>query len=302
MWIRGLMQRVMQEAGPDGGAGGGGTGADGSAGSDGAAGAGAAGSSADAGNAGAAPAAGSLLKQGEAGADPLPQEFIPEKYRVTKDGGDFDLEASARKLADAHGHLEKRLGTGDVPPKEAAEYKVAAPEAMADYNAGEDPAMQAFLADAHKAGLTQAQLDVVMKHHFEGAQKMAQGFQALDQQQATEQLQKVWGKSEAEFKRHAGLAYAAQQVAAEKAGLTFDEVDKALGNNPTFLRLMSALGSEFEEDAGPGKTSFRSLGEEGVQQLMLSDAYKNPRHPEHASVSERVKGYFERKHGKDAVA
>lgn len=301
MWIRGLMQRVMQEAGPDGGAGGGGTGADGSAGSDGAPAAG--GDAADAGSASAAPAAGSLLKQGEGAADPLPQEFIPEKYRVTKEGGDFDLEASARKLADAHGHLEKRLGTGDVPPKEAAEYKVAAPETMADYKAAEDPAMQSFLADAHKAGLTQAQLDVVMKHHFEGAQKMAQGFQALDQQQATEQLQKVWGKSDAEFKRHAGLAHSGAAAAAERAGVTMEEIEQAgLGNNPTFLRLMSAIGSEFQEDAGPGKTSFRAFGEEDVQQLMLSDAYKNPRHPDHASVSERVKGYFERKHGKEAVA
>lgn len=301
MWIRGLMQRVMQEAGPDGGAGGGGTAADGSAGSEGApvAGAGAA----DAGNAGATPVAGSLLKQGEGGAEPLPQEFIPEKYRVTKEGGDFDLEASARKLADAHGNLERRLGTGDVPPKEVGEYKVAPPESMGDYKASDDPTMQGFLADAHKAGITQGQLDVIMKHYFEAVPQLAGAFQQVDQQQATEQLQKVWGKSEAEFKRHAGLAHSGAAAAAERAGVTMEEIEQAgLGNNPTFLRLMSAIGSEFQEDAGPGKTSFRSFGEEDVQQLMLSDAYKNPRHPEHASVSARVKGYFERKHGKEAVA
>ncbi len=302
MWIRGLMHRVMQEAGEDGGGAGGGTGADGSGGNDGAP-AGGANAPATAGGDGAAPAALSLLKQGEGGADPLPQEFIPEKYRVTKEGGDFDLEASARKLADAHGHLEKRLGTGDVPPKEMGEYKVQPPETMADYKAAEDPAMQAFLADAHKAGLTQAQLDVVMKHHFEGAQKMAQGFQALDLQQATEQLQKVWGKDEATFHRNAGLAHAGAAAAAERAGVSMDEIEAAgLGNNAVFLRLMSAIGSEFQEDAGPGKTSFRAFGEDDVQQLMLSDAYKNPRHPDHAKVSERVRTYFERKHGKEVVA
>src|SRR6478736_10297497 len=51
-----------------------------------------------------------LLKQGVE--EPTPTEFIPEKYRVTKDDGTLDIEASARKLAEAHGSLEKRLGSG----------------------------------------------------------------------------------------------------------------------------------------------------------------------------------------------
>ncbi|SEI78795.1 hypothetical protein [Achromobacter sp. NFACC18-2] len=293
MWKRSY--RVMQEAGADGG----GTGADGSAGNDGAA------TPPAAPAAAAAPAApaGSLLKQGEGATEALPQEFIPEKFRVTKEDGAFDLDASARKLADNYANLEKRVGTGDLPPKEVGEYKIEPPEFLAEYKAGEDPSMQAFLADAHKAGLTQGQLDVVMKHHFEGAQKMAQGFQTLDQQQATEQLQQVWGKDEKEFRRNAGLAHAATSAAIERAGLTMEQVEQAgLGNNPVFLRMMSALGAEFQEDAGPGKTSFRSFGEDDVQQLMLSDAYKNPRHPEHEKVSAQVRGYYERKHGTRAVA
>lgn len=297
MWKRAF--RVMQEAGDDGGAGGGGTAADGSGANDGAA----AAAAPDASAAAAAAPAGSLLKQGEGGSEPLPQEFIPDKFRVTKDDGSFDLDASARKLADNYAHLEKRLGTGDVPPKEVGEYKVQPPETLADYKAGEDPAMQAFLADAHKAGLTQSQLDVVMKHHFEGAQKMAQGFQALDQQQATEQLQQVWGKDEREFRRHAGLAHTATSAAIERAGLTMEQVEQAgLGNNPVFLRMMSALGAEFQEDTAPGKATFRTFGEDDVKQLMLSDAYKDSRHPEHEKVSAQVRGYFERKNGTQAVA
>ncbi|MDX3986913.1 MAG: hypothetical protein QHC88_16820 [Achromobacter sp.] len=294
MWKRSY--RVMQEAGADGGADGGGTGADGSAGNDGAA-------TPPAAAAAPAAPAGSLLKQGEGATEALPQEFIPEKFRVTKEDGAFDLDASARKLADNYANLEKRVGTGDLPPKEVGEYKVEPPETMGDYKAGEDPSMQAFLADAHKAGLTQGQLDVVMKHHFEGAQKMAQGFQTLDQQQATEQLQQVWGKDEKEFRRNAGLAHVATSAAIERAGLTMEQVEQAgLGNNPVFLRMMSALGAEFQEDAGPGKTSFRAFGEDDVQKLMLSDAYKNTRHPEHEKVSAQVRGYYERKHGTQAVA
>lgn len=295
MWKRSF--RVMQEAPGDGGAGGGDTAAAGSAGSDAAV--------ASPAVAPAAPAtpAGSLLKQGEGGTGALPQEFIPEKFRVTKEDGAFDLDASARKLADNYANLEKRVGTGDLPPKDVAEYKIEPPESMGEYKAGEDPTMQGFLADAHKAGLTQGQLDVVMKHYFQAVPQLAGAFQQVDQQQATEQLQQVWGKDEKEFRRNAGLAHVATSAAIERAGLTMDQVEQAgLGNNPVFLRMMSALGAEFQEDAGPGKTSFRSFGEDDVQQLMLSDAYKNPRHPEHDKVSAQVRGYFERKHGTQAVA
>lgn len=300
MWIRGLMQRVMQEAGADGGGGGGDTGADGSAGNDRAP---AAGAGTQNGQGDAAPAAGSLLQQGEGGADPLPQEFIPEKFRVSKDDGTFDLDASARKLAENYANLEKRVGTGDLPPKEVGEYKIEPPDTMGDYKASEDPTMQGFLADAHKAGLTQGQLDVVMKHYFQAVPQLAGAIQQVDQQQATEQLQKVWGKDEAGFKRHAGLAHAGAAAAAERAGVSMDDIESAgLGNNPVFLRLMSAIGAEFQEDAGPGQASFRPFGQEDVEQLMLSEAYNNPRHPEHTKVSERVKVFFERKHGKEAVA
>ena len=294
MWKRSY--RVMQEAGADGGAGGGGTAADGSAGNEGAP------AAAPEAAAPAAPA-GSLLKQGEGATEALPQEFIPDKFRVTKDDGTFDLDASARKLADNYAHLEKRLGTGDVPPKDVAEYKIEPPETMGEYKAGEDPTMQGFLADAHKAGLTQGQLDVVMKHYFQAVPQLAGAFQQVDQQQATEQLQQVWGKDEKEFRRHAGLAHTATSAAIERAGLTMEQVEQAgLGNNPVFLRMMSALGAEFQEDTAPGKSSFRTFGEDDVQQLMLSDAYKNPRHPEHEKVSAQVRGYYERKHGTQAAA
>src|SRR5690606_31149911 len=107
MWLRKF--RVMQEAGADGGGGGGGgTGAAGSGGNDGGAAAGEGGAAAEQGT---QTPAGSLLQQGQSAADapPSPAEYIPEKYRVQKEDGTLDLEASSRKLAEAHGHLEKRL-------------------------------------------------------------------------------------------------------------------------------------------------------------------------------------------------
>lgn len=304
MWLR--KYRLMQEAGAEGGGGGGGdTGAGGSDANDGAPAApGEEQAPGAAGEQGTKPA-GSLLKTGEAGQDvpPAPSEFIPEKYRVTNDDGSLDFEASARKLAEAHGHLEKRLGAGDVPPKEVADYQFQVPESMGEYKPTEDPGMQAFLADAHKVGLTQAQLDTVMQHYFQVAPTLAGAAQEIGREQATEALQKVWGSDEREFQRNAGLAHVATSAAAERAGVSMDEVEAAgLGNNPVFLRLMASLGAEFREDKGAGKTTYSTFGEEDIRQLEMSEAYSNPRHPDHDKVSQRVKAWYEKKHGTTPVA
>ena len=47
---------------------------------------------------------------------------------LTKKMARFDLEASARKLADGQANLEKRLGAGDLPPKSAEEYALELPD------------------------------------------------------------------------------------------------------------------------------------------------------------------------------
>ena len=94
----------------------------------------AAGSGSGAGGAGegaAAAAAGSVLAGAAAGEGGQGQAVaIPEKYQVKKEDGSLDIEASSLKLAEAYGHLEKRMGSGDVPPKTAADYQIAVPEAF----------------------------------------------------------------------------------------------------------------------------------------------------------------------------
>ena len=112
MWIRKGRHYVFMDAAGDGGDPGGGA-ASGDAGTTAAAGAadGAAGTGGD-------PAGGQTALQ--AGAD-TGAVSIPEKYQVKKEDGSIDIEASSLKLAEAYGHLEKRLGSGDAPPKTAEE-------------------------------------------------------------------------------------------------------------------------------------------------------------------------------------
>lgn len=246
-------------------------------------------------------AAGSVLAAGAAGTGQQPTEFIPEKYRVNKEDGSFDLEASSRKLAEAYGHAEKRIGSGDVPPKSAEEYAVTVPDAFKEaFDPKTDEGFKAFAGKMHGLNLTQAQLDGVMESYFEMAPKLVAGAQVLDANAATEELKKTWS-TDADFSRNVRNAFVGTNAIAQKAGLSVDEImSSPLGNDPKFLRLMAAIGPEFAEDAPPGGSG--QISAEDINGLMRSEAYTNPKHADHAKVSAKIKTYFERKHGTEAAA
>lgn len=297
MWKRNMFVRLMAEAGADGGAGGG-DGAAAAAGADAAAQAGSD-AAAQGADAPAAAATASALKQGE-GADAA-QPSIPEKYQVKREDGTLDIEASSSKLAEAYTHLEKRFGSGDLPPKDASEYKIEVPEAMGDYVPGDDPTMQSFLADAQKAGMTQAQMQVVMDHYFKAAPALAGAGATHSAEQATGELRKVW-TTEGDLRRNSGLAFQATSAAIERAGVTMEDVERAgLGNNPVFIRLMAGLGAEFQEDKGVQGAAFKHLSQDDIRALEASEAYTDPKHADHKKVSEQIRTYYQRQHGTEAA-
>lgn len=295
MWLR--KYRVMQEAGADGGGSGGAPAAvEPEAGEQ---------VPADAAPAAPPPATTdpqSLLKGGEQAPSPTATEFIPEKFQIKNEAGELDVEASARKMSESYAHLEKKNGSGEGAPKTADDYNVTPPESLKDLDVKSDPEMQEFLSKAQKAGISQAQLDVVMSEYFRMAPLLAAGGVALTQEAATADLKKSWA-TDADFKRNTHLAYSATSAAVERSGVSMDEVEKAgLGNNPVFLRLMASLGAEFQEDIAPGGTVHKSFGEEDVRQLETSEAYANPKHPDHERVSKQVKSWYDRKYGTEAAA
>ncbi len=246
-------------------------------------------------------AATSVLATGATTTEQAPAEFIPEKLRVMKEDGTLDLDASSRKMADAYGGLEKRLGSGDAPPKTAAEYVVTVPDALKEaFDPATDEGMQGFLAGALEQGLNQKQVDFVMSKYFEMAPILAAGAQQFDANTATAELKKTWA-TDADFSRNVRNAYVGANAAAQKAGINIDDVMRpgGLGDNPQFLRLMAALGPEFSEDPGAGSAG--AVSQEDVTTLMTSEAYTNTKHPEHGKVSAKVRAYYERKHGTEAV-
>ncbi|MEY4427887.1 MAG: hypothetical protein RLZZ182_576, partial [Pseudomonadota bacterium] len=93
---------------------------------------------ADAAPAAPAPAGGTVMAKGAAPAEPAAWA-APEKYLV-KNGEDVDWQATARKIDEGRSHLEKRMGSGDVPPADVSGYKLAVPEAHAEALKGWDMA------------------------------------------------------------------------------------------------------------------------------------------------------------------
>jgi hypothetical protein len=196
---------------------------------------------------GGTPAGTSLLSTGagEQGAD----DWLPEKYRVMGDDGKLNVEGSARKLADAYSHLEKRMGSGDTPPKTADEY---APKVEVEgfkwdeFKA--DPRMQSFMKSAHAKGITNDQMGFILGEYAQLAPELVNGAAALDSEAAATQLRETW-KTDAEFNKNIGLAFRAFNSLA-------DDSDKGrmdeIGNNPMVIRMLAKIGAEMQEDAPAG--------------------------------------------------
>ncbi|HHO0149489.1 hypothetical protein [Klebsiella pneumoniae] len=231
---------------------------------------------------------------GEQGAD----DWLPEKYRVMGDDGKLNVEGSARKLADAYTHLEKRMGSGDTPPKTADEY---APKVEVEgfkwdeFKA--DPRMQSFMKSAHAKGITNDQMGFILGEYAQLAPELVNGAAALDSEAAATQLRETW-KTDAEFNKNIGLAFRAFNSLA-------DDSDKGrmdeIGNNPMVIRMLAKIGAEMQEDA-PAGGDVNLEEQQSIRDLMKSPAYMDPKHADHENVSARVRAYYQKRYGDQTVA
>ena len=242
------------------------------------------------------PAGTSLLSTGSG--EPGANDWIPEKYRVMGDDGKLNVEGSARKLADAYSHLEKRMGSGDTPPKTADEY---APKVEVEgFNWDEfkaDPRMQSFMKSAHAKGITNDQMSFILGEYAQLAPELVNGAAALDSEAAATQLRETW-KTDAEFNKNIGLAFRAFNSLA-------DDSDKGrmdeIGNNPMVIRMLAKIGAEMQEDA-PAGGDVNLEEQQSIRDLMKSPAYMDPKHADHENVSARVRAYYQKRYGDQTVA
>lgn len=221
---------------------------------------------------------------------------VPEKFHVKAADGKIDIEATLLKQSESYTHLEKHRGP--QPPATAGDYKFVAPEAFKDV-ALDDGLSASFREKAHKAGLTQEQYQMVVEQHLELMPGVLDATLKLAANECRAALQQVW-KAPNEFE--AGLADAQRAVNGAPAAIR-DDIWARFGRDPAFIQFAASMGKEMREDtpANPGQASTTAADMTGVQSLMASEAYRNPKHAEHAAVTARVQAFFKRVHG-DAPA
>lgn len=175
---------------------------------------------------------------------------IPEKFRTLKEDGSIDLEASSAKMAESYSYLEKKLGSGDAPPKSAEEYAPVfsedAPIKFEDIK--DDPVLQDFMQGAHQVGLTNAQVSYVLDQYLKVLPSDIEAHDTLLANDCIGQLKETTWKDDASLK--AGLADAYRAVTTV-AGDDADYLMTRYGNDPAFIRFAAMFGNGMREDSPP---------------------------------------------------
>lgn len=227
--------------------------------------------------------------------------FIPEKYRTNKEDGTLDLEASSRKVAEAYGHLEKRLGSGDAPPKSVDEYAPALTvEGVAWDEFKADPVAQEFLKGAHAKGLTNEQLAFVVDSFHQAVPGLVEGKMLVSSQDCTAALKAAWG-DDAAMKQNLGQSYRAAQAFANEAGKpgNFDTLMAKYGNDPDFIAFTANIGKELREDAAINNGQVMNEADFAIQTDTLRKELEAlpPHDPKRPGVQAKLNDLYDRKYG-----
>lgn len=214
-------------------------------------------------------------------------ESIPEKFRVKGADDQLDLQATIRKVDEHRSALEKRMGAGDIRPKTAAEYKLPDTDVFKALQIDE-PAAKAFQEKAHGWGLSQTQYEAVMSEWATLAPGLVNAGQAETTETAVSTLREVWKD---QYDANIKESFRVVSRVSESAGIPFDEVEKAIGNNPVAIRLFAALAPEMREDATPAAANGGTGGGAQTREQFVAEnwaAYTNPADPKHKAVTERA--------------
>lgn len=221
-----------------------------------------------------------------AGTDDWTPAKVPEKFHVKGADGELDINATFRKVSEHRDNLEKRLGAGGVRPKTADEYKL--PETFADMKLDEAGA-KAWRAEAHEMGLSQAQYEKVMGKYLEIAPQLVSAGKEVTAEDTIASLTEVWKEN---TKPQISAAYGVAQRLASKTGVSMEEMEASIGNNPIAIRMLAALAPELREDSTPAAANGAIGGGKTIQELMAHPAYSNAGHPEHAAISKQVRDHY----------
>lgn len=207
---------------------------------------------------------------------------IPEKFKVTAEDGSVDYKATVAKMNESYSYLEKKVGTGEVAPKSVDEYKLE----REDFDFEEfkaDESNKEFLTEAHKHGITNKQLDFLISEYDKRAVNLVSNSSQIDTDTTVQTLQSDWGD-----KYEANIFNAVK--AARACGITDEQINNPLiGNNVAFIKMAAYFGSQMTEDQPVSNGTPVNVD---IQSLMRSEAFFNPKHPDHKSVKAQIDSYY----------
>lgn len=245
-------------------------------------------------------AAGSLLADAEllAATGGERPETVPEKF-WDPEGKTIRTEA----LLQSYLHLEKRVGSGDLPPKTPGDYKLDGLAAAWKEERGEDMPLddartKAFAEWAHQRGLTQGQFEDGVRYFADAIDEMVAGANEQAKEVAAADLRKTWA-DDATFKANLAAAKRAFLAYADPADVESGAIDQ-IGNSPAIIRLLARAAQDMREDRPPGGAA-AGLPEAELSAMMKSEAYWNVKHPDHLRVKQKVEAHFRLQFG-DSVA
>ena len=208
---------------------------------------------------------------------------IPEKFKVTAEDGSVDYKATVAKMNESYSYLEKKVGTGEVAPKSVDEYKLE----REDFDFEEfkaDESNKEFLTEAHKHGITNKQLDFLISEYDKRAVNLVSNSSQIDTDTTVQTLQSDWGD-----KYEANIFNAVK--AARACGITDEQINNPLiGNNVAFIKMAAYFGSQMTEDKPVSNGTPVNVD---IQSLMRSEAFFNPKHPDHKSVKAQIDSYYD---------
>jgi hypothetical protein len=186
-------------------------------------------------------------------------------------------------MNESYSYLEKKVGTGEVAPKSVDEYKLE----REDFDFEEfkaDESNKEFLSEAHKHGITNKQLDFLLSEYDKRAVNLVSNSSQIDTDTTVQTLQSDWGD-----KYEANIFNAVK--AARACGITDEQINNPLiGNNVAFIKMAAYFGSQMTEDKPVSNGTPVNVD---IQSLMRSEAFFNPKHPDHKSVKAQIDSYYD---------
>jgi hypothetical protein len=217
------------------------------------------------------------------GNDSSNETAIPDKFKVTAEDGSVDYKATVAKMNESYSYLEKKVGTGEVAPKSVDEYKLE----REDFDFEEfkaDESNKEFLTEAHKHGITNKQLDFLLSEYDKRAVDLVSNSSQIDTDTTVQTLQSDWGQ---DYEKNIFNAV----KAARACGITDEQINNPLiGNNVAFIKMAAYFGSQMTEDKPINNGTPVNVD---IQSLMRSEAFFNPKHPDHKSVKTQIDSYYD---------